>query len=386
MRALISVLASMFFALFPVLAFASGPTLSVDDPQACVACHGQVVSEWQESMHSRAHADSDPVFAAMRTLRMQKQGDAVAEKCAACHTPRSPTDTQSPAAKVGVSCAACHTVTEVDPSQPARGAARLTYGDGSVFFGPHDLTEGASAVHGTSAAPPHMTDGTTLCLACHGERSNPKGAITCTTGSELPHSSDPTATCTSCHMPQVEGPTGGVTEAGATHASHAFLGPHRAWLQGDSAFLAQAVDLKASIEDSDLVVVLGNLSGHAFPTGFPGRMAVVVAKGVDAAGEPLWAVPGKDAMKQHPEAVLNKVYVDDAGSPVLPPFAAKLVRDNRLKPDEVRTLRFSLPREVTQVEVKLVYHLMPPPAVEVLGLQGTPEATPKVMRSITVTR
>jgi len=366
-------------------AMAGGPSLPIDDPQVCAACHGQVVAEWQQSMHSRAHADQDPLFAAMRSLRMDKQGAEVADKCAQCHTPRSPQAPDAAAGRVGVSCAACHTVTAVDPSQPARGAARLTFGDGSVLYGPHDLAENASPVHGTGPAPAHLTDGRTLCLACHGEMKNPKGAPTCTTGVELAdHGED--ASCTSCHMPQVDGPTGAGVVPRETHASHAFLGPHRAWLQDDTSFLAQAVAIEAVIEGDALVVTLVNQSGHAFPTGFPGRMAVVVASGTSAGGDTVWSVPGKSPMKDHPEAVLNKVYVDAEGAPILPPFADKLARDNRLKPAETRTLRFSLPSEVVSVDLKLVYHLLPPPAVAALGVQDTAEAVPKVVKQLTVSR
>lgn len=365
-------------------ALAAPASVDLDDPQACAACHGTVHAEWTESMHSRAHADNDPIFAAMRALRMEKQGAAVGDKCNQCHTPRSTAAPDAPAGKVGVSCATCHTTVAVDPAK--KGAAALQAGEAGVLYGPHDLAAGASPVHGTAAAPATMTDGSGLCLACHGAMANPAGAPTCTTGPELAEAGDPAATCTGCHMPRVDGPAGAVGGR-ADHASHAFLGPHRAWLQDDPAVLQAGVGMTARLDGEALVVTLANQSGHAFPSGFPGRTVVVKAVARDAAGAVVWQAWTDNPMKEAPDAVLNKVYVDAAGQPILPPFAEKLARDSRLTPGETRTLRFAgLPATAQQVEVDLLYFLIPGPAAQALGLVGTPEAAPRRIHHQTLTR
>lgn len=352
-------------------AWAVPAAVPLDQPAPCAACHGTIHTEWTESMHSRAHADNDPIFAAMRALRMEKQGAAVADKCNQCHTPRSTAAPDAPAGKAGVSCAACHAVAAVLPE--GKGAKALKGAPEGVLYGPHDLAPGASPVHGTGPAPAHMKDGSTLCNACHGSMTNPAGAPTCTTGSEAAESGQ---SCTSCHMPQVEGPGGAV--GGATHASHAFLGPHRAWLQDDPGVLQQGVGMAAVVEDGALVVTLENRSGHSFPSGFPGRTVVVKAVAHDAAGAVVWSLWTDNPMKQAPDAVLNKVYVDEAGKPVLPPFSQKLVRDTRLKPAETRVLRLPAPPpEAASLTVDLLYFLVPGPAAKALGLEGSPEAEPR---------
>ena len=84
-----------------------------DNPASCKPCHGTVVGEWEESMHSRAHESRDPIFAGMRKLRMKVQGEAIAKKCATCHYPRDAAMTKPAVAKQGMACASCHLVSEI---------------------------------------------------------------------------------------------------------------------------------------------------------------------------------------------------------------------------------------------------------------------------------
>ena len=367
----------------PVPAERAGPTnpelaIDLDDPGTCAACHQAVHAEWTESMHSRAHMDGDPVFAAMRTLRMEKQGEKVGAKCLNCHTPRAPTDPDAAAAKAGVSCAACHAVASVQRDEGQLGAKALRYGVDGVLRSGRDLPPGASPVHGTGPALAEMADGQSLCLACHDATTNPAGAPACTTGPEHAEGADPGQTCVSCHMPEVEGPSGAMTDR-ASHRSHRFLGPHRAWLQDDPAILADAVDLAATLKDDRLSVVLSNQAAHAFPTGFPGRVAFLTAVGRDATGQDVWRSP-------EGWVVLGKRYVDSDGNPTMPPFAKELAADSRLPPDGERRYEAVVPPTVVSADVSLHFRLIPPPAVAALGLQGTPEAEPRLVRSITVTR
>lgn len=355
--------------------------INMDNPQACVGCHATIVREWEESMHARAHHDKDPIYGAMRALRMDKQGEDVAKKCAVCHTPRDPSDDTSAKAQTGVSCATCH---DVDSVGEGMGAKALQFRGDGILLGPSDLEMGASPVHGTGPAPEHMKDGKSLCLACHDATTTPAGEPACTTGPEFGASATD-QTCVSCHMPLVDEPSGSVDRDGK-HRQHIFRGPHRAWYQDDLSHLEQAVGLSAFLEDDKLVITLSNQSGHGFPTGFPGRMALVAAVGKDAGGQEVWKAWGKDPMAERPDAVLNKVYVDDEDKPVMPPFSTRLKRDSRLKPDEVRTLRWEVPSAVQEVDVKLLFRLLPPKAAEALQLADAPEAAPKTIGRVTARR
>lgn len=300
----------------PAVVVQTPPHAGLDfaDPGACASCHEAIHAEWEQSMHARAHADRDPLFAAMRTLRVARQGEAVGRKCATCHNPLAPDAPDSPAGRVGVGCGACH--------------------------------EGPDA---TLAAP----DARTLCLRCHDATRNPQGVATCTTGPENEHAGG--ATCVACHMrPSASG-----------HLAHRFDGPHRAWLQDDPAFLREAVGWSMTREGDVLHGTLVNRTGHAFPSGFPGRVAVIELT------DGTWSTEA---------AVLRKVYVDEAGNPTLPPFAARLAEDTRLEPGASRAVTLTLPPGTGDITVRLRFHLVPPPAVKTLGVDGLPEASPVIVQ------
>ena len=359
-----------------------------DSPDACVACHAKVVEEWRESMHARADHRVDPIYGGMRELRMAKQGAQLGRACADCHNPRSPDDLDSPAAKHGVSCATCHNLAAIHPGK--RGAQGFEFATDNTMVGARDLAPGASPVHGTGPAPDFIRDGQTLCLSCHAVMNNPQGVGVCTTGAEFSALADaePGAanqSCVDCHMPRTEGPAGAVGSQDA-HASHNFFGPHRAWYQDDTAPLAAAVEITGSLRGEQLELELRNLAGHGFPTGFPGRMVLLVAVAHDAEGRELWRNWSDNAMAESPESVLNKVYVDEDGKPTMPPFSSKLARDTRLTPGETRKLSFAVPPETAKVELSLVFRLIPPPMVKTLGLSDAPEGQPRVFLRKTITR
>lgn len=354
----------------------------LDAVETCAACHQQVVTEWKQSMHSRAHHDADPVYGAMRAFRMEKQGEAVGRKCNTCHTPRAPDDEDGAAARAGVSCAACHTT--VDVRDGAQGAEALVAGAPGTVYGPHAIEDGASPIHGNGGVSAVIADGRTLCLACHAATKNPAGVATCTTGPEhgAVEGAEP---CTGCHMPRVDGPSGSVSSR-ADHASHVFAGPHRAWYQDDPAFLAQALEVEARFDGGALVVDVANAAQHGFPTGFPGRVAMLRVQAKDAAGAVVWSNLGDDPMTDDPEVVWNKIYVDAEGQPTMPPFAEALKADRRLAAGARVSRRYAVPAEAVSAEIALVFRLLPPPAAQTLGIADLPEAAPRVAPLAAVTR
>jgi hypothetical protein len=356
--------------------------LNLDDPTTCAPCHAQVVAEWKTAMHARAHHDEDPVYAGMRSLRMKKQGDQVAGKCAQCHNPRAPEAPDSPAGRAGVSCATCHHLAAVDTSGTVKGAKALTFAEGDVLRGPHTIPaeRAAGAPHGLGPEAPWLTDGQSVCLACHGAMKNPQGVPTCTTGPEHAQAEGAPG-CTTCHMPEVAGSSGAVSPRD-THRSHAFHGPHDLW-RGETDFMATAVDLSATLDGTTLTATLVNQASHGMPSAFPGRVVLVHATGTDASGQQVWTNFEGDPMKEDREAVLNKVYVDAEGKPTLPPFSARLASDTRLRPDETRTLSWTVPDTVVSATVALKYRLVPPKAVGPLGLEGLPEAETRLVESVT---
>jgi len=360
--------------LLPVLGAAhasdsgdGGAAIDIDRPGNCVACHAAIVDEWQQSMHSRAHHDRDPIYGLMRAVRMEKQGAHIAGNCAQCHNPRSPENTSTPAALAGVSCAACHNIESVHRDSARVGAEALRFRNDDQLASGRDLPGGASAAHPTGKGIAALRDGETLCLACHDATRTPNRVAACTTGPEYAERRDTSETCVSCHMPELEGPAGAVGRQDA-HRSHAFAGPHRAWYQDDPSILQQAVSLNLRMEGDELRLTLKNNSAHAFPSGFPGRLAVLRLIGRDADNTEVWRNFKNDPMAEDPQAMLNKVYVNADGKPVPAPFSTALKRDNRLRADESRTLSYSLPSGVVEVEAALDFRLLPAKLADFIGL------------------
>ena len=287
---------------------------SVDgaDPSTCAGCHAAIVEEWSTSMHGRAHASKDPIFAAMSELRAREEGPEVLKKCGACHRPLAVTEPDSPAALAGVACGACHPRTATGVSTEA------------------------------------------TCLTCHAAAKNPGGAPTCTTGTENAALGGPA--CASCHL----------TPAEAGHRSHTFAGPHRAWYQDDLSVLSAAVAVELERDGDTVTISVTNRTGHGFPSGFPGRVASI-------------QVSAGDVTRQPEGLLFRKIYVDADDRPTLPPFAARLASDTRLSPGETRSATIDLPVDAGPITAELVFRLVPPPAVEALGLKGTVEAEPRAV-------
>ncbi len=359
-------------------ALAPAITLDANEPATCEACHGTLVAEWRESLHSQAHHSKDPLYATMRTLRTARQGPHIPAACATCHNPRDPVDHESAAAKSGVTCATCHELDGVHLGDGRKGITALVPGPPGRFRGPHDVIDGTSPIHATGLALAAITDGTTLCLACHGEERNAAGVPTCSTGIEHATAAG-TKSCTTCHMDELPGPSG-VVSTRASHRSHRFRGPHQV-----PDMLDEAVGLTGQFDHDALMVRLENRSGHAFPTGFPARMAVLEVRGFDSQGKEVFKNVTNEPLKEQPDAVFNVGYADAEGKPALAPFAAKLVRDTRLKPDETRDVRVSLPAGIAAAELRLRFFLVAPMAAKAMGYQGA-EAVPHLGQPIRVAR
>lgn len=342
--------------------------IDIEDPRTCAPCHQAVLDEWRESMHARAHHEQDPIYAGIRALRMAKEGEAIADACAGCHTPRA-AGRRGRVAKAGVTCATCHNVAAVHAGK--RGRAALETAAAGLLLGPHDLAGDATPAHGTGPTAPHLRDGATICLACHGTMRSGSGVPICTTGPERAEAPDDGETCASCHMPVVAGKSGPLSQA-QTHRSHRFEGPHRAWYQDDPALLKRAVRLSGTLGPAGLELTLKNVSGHAFPTGFPGRQAVLKVE-----------APGVEWPEAKP-IVLGKRYVDIDGKPTLAPWAVRLASDTRLRPGESRVIRLEPPAGATSVRVTLALRLLPPPLAKKLSLAGAVEGEIRVIEVLEI--
>ena len=270
--------------------------------QGCAACHSDIVASWSQSAHALAWQGER--FA--QAVRDASQP----EECQACHLPfaaqhplrvvhraEGAQDAPQHAAnpdwnpslhREGVTCAACH------------------------------LREGHVIGPRADAAPPHPVAvseelaSPALCAACH-QLSWPDAELAWyDTYGEWYRSPyrEAGVRCQDCHM----APRAGLASTGrfAAHAGHAMaVDPSRAisiLLELDSPVITRGAPYYLRIR------LQSTGTGHAFPTGHPGKTYTVRAVVVDAQGAPLH--------EPFEHALVRQVQEE-------PPFA--LVEDSRLQ-------------------------------------------------------
>ena len=269
--------------------------------QGCAACHGSIVASWEASAHAQAWQGE--------RYRQAVRDASQPEECQACHLPFAAQHPQrvihhaeglpdapqhatnpdwSPSLqREGVTCAACHL---------RQGQVVGPRGDGAA---PHPVA--ASADLGSP----------TLCAACH-QLSWPESETAWyDTYGEWYRSPfrEAGVGCQDCHMAPQAGPV--TTGRFAAHAGHAM-----------AVETSQAVSILLELDSPEItrgapfafrIRLQSTGTGHAFPTGHPGKTYIVRAAVVDAAGEPMHD-PSEDAL-------VRRVQEE-------PPFA--LVEDTRL--------------------------------------------------------
>lgn len=353
--------------------------IDIDDPTACAPCHGAIVEEWSISQHAHAHHSNDPLYAGILEMRSERQGRDLTPHCASCHHPRAQEDTDGAIAQQGVSCATCHAVEEVVQGS---GHEALRFSGEDRLRGPHDVTGEGSPLHLNGPAAPHLVDGQTLCLACHGEHSNPQGAPTCTTGAEHEQLANGES-CTGCHMPLVNHRSG-VVSPHLTHRSHTFIAGHGSRRSGNEDWMMGTLELEGSLGDEMLNLEVTNTSGHSSPTGFPGRRLTFSLVGSDASGAEIWHSADIDNPEVARTLEFARYYGNDAGEPAMPAFATQILRDTRLSPNEVRSISVPLPAEVVEVDVRVNFHFAPRPMLERQSLQEDPHFAPLTVAHVRI--
>jgi hypothetical protein len=336
--------------------------IDIDDTAQCEPCHADITREWRESMHAVAHR-GDPIYEGVLALRSKKEGAGLEEKCTPCHQPRA-------GKTAGVSCAACHNVASLAAS--GNGAKRFVPAAADLLLGPHELPADKTPVHQTGAAARHLADGASLCLACHDSLDNAAKISLCATGIEWRAGGPSAATCTSCHMPRAPG-AATVATTRADHADHRFLGPARLYRSEDGKRPSGMVEL--TIEGDPPIVKIKTFTSHAFPTGFPGRIAELSIRGFDSAGKEVWTS----------SAAFAKTFFDEANRPVMGPYGVSS-KDTRIEPAGERTFPVTSEHELVRIEAVLSERLLGPQLAKAIGLEGTKHAEPKIVAHRTFIR
>lgn len=126
--------------------------------------------------------------------------------------------------------------------------------------------------------------------------------------------------CTDCHMPLVRREDG---RMGRSHGPHGGL---------NAEFVKRSLRWRAWIEGEDVKVELANRTGHKLPGEIPSRSLLISVR-FDAG-------PWEDVLLRRPNKGEDRV-------------------DDRLRPDEVRTLAFPLPANAEAATVRILFRPLP---------------------------
>jgi hypothetical protein len=305
----------------------------------CASCHKTIYTYWSESAHAQSLDKPSYRDGLAAAIGNAADKEAVRQACVWCHAPTA-LSTGDYELKLGITreaitCDFCHTVSDVDLDK-ADHPFKLE--PGKVKRGPFQYLK--STAHETAYSPLHRSS-PLLCAACH-EHRNAQGVAVLSTYSEWKDSPYPArgTLCQECHMPLVPGEA--VREGvGGTLRS---VNLHRMVGGSGYAEIRRGLELRIesvlrSIESADVQVVVSNVrAGHSVPGGLSTK-AIVLAVGVDT---------GTGELLNRRERVYRRELLAADGQaltsvPDLFLRAATVGRDTRLKPQESRSERFTVP-------------------------------------------
>jgi hypothetical protein len=315
---------------------AEGPYGSAKE---CATCHKTIYTYWSESAHAQSLAKASYRDALAAALGDAADKEAVRRGCVWCHAPTALTtgdyELKQAITSEAVTCDFCHTVADVDLDKTGP-PFRLE--PGKVKRGPFQYLK--SPAHDTEYSPLHKSS-PLLCAACH-EHRNAQGVAVLSTYSEWKDSPYPARgmPCQECHMPLVPGEaaSAGVGETLRRINLHRMVGGS-GYAQIRRGLELRIESLMRSGASADVQVVVSNVRvGHAVPGGLSTK-AIVLAVGVDT---------GSGELLHRRERVYRRELLGQGGQalasvPDLFLRAASVGNDTRLKPQESRTERFTVP-------------------------------------------
>jgi len=339
------ILATVTFALAPGTPGASAAPAETGEQQAspytsaeeCGACHEAIHRGWSEGPHAGAASGGEFIASLERAV---EQG-AERSDCVWCHAPTTLVSgdvaLNDAISREGVTCDFCHTVADVDLERPGHP---FELAPGDVKRGPFEFAEAVG--HGTEYSTLHKSS-PLLCAACH-EYSNAAGIAVLSTYSDWKSGPYPLrgVTCQECHMAPVPGTT--VKKGIKAPSLIRVINQHRVVGGSSRSQLDRGLDLKISSMSrsggsaSLTVAVTNAAAGHPIPGGLSTK-SLVLAVGVE--------VEGGDLLHRR-EKIYRRELKDDRGQvlntvPDLFLRATSVGRDNRLRPQETREERFTVP-------------------------------------------
>jgi len=308
------------------------------DTKSCAECHEMIHYEHINSMHHKSSLFKDEFHRKIKELTTPDKYD-----CALCHIPAAkniravmkgteqPTDKSKREAD-GVSCFYCHQITKVLITKH-RNINFYAYAENTKpnFYG--NLKNVDSSDKHKSSSSNKIYKNSQVCMGCHGKKYNEHGIQICSAVDEKGATSD----CIGCHMPKYPGGTTKLNKRGRSeYTSHEFLGIR------DDSMIKKAVKLSIKqIDDSSIELTIKNKMGHDIIMQ-PMRLKYVETV-VDRAGQIIWKnykkLPSEDV-----EATFTRLFKDDKGHRVFPPFATGYLFNNNIKANSTKKIVYKLPK------------------------------------------
>lgn len=372
------------------------PTPERASRQNCGNCHAEIYDEWKLSGHASAannrrfsnlYEGRDWQGRPERGWSLLAEHPHGAGVCSSCHAPSLESDdpafdnlpSVSGVAAQGVHCDLCHKIREVSTEHLGLAHGRfaiewLRPEQGQVFFGPLD-----DVARGDDVYSPLQRQ-SRLCASCH--EGVVFGVPVYTTYSEWLESParGQGKQCQSCHM----APSGSMTNmapcAGGIDRDPSTLGSHQLLPGGREAMLKKCLKLSAQlVATSDGCEAIAELAardvGHRVPTGFVDRHLALAVEAFDVQGRPIEAAAGPRLpeaagrkLAHRPGRLFAKLLSESDGGAPAPFWRAGLrIDDNRLTPEKPEISRWTFPRDVCRVRVRLWYRRFWPETVEAKG-------------------
>jgi len=365
------------YILFAVNAFAELP-----ENGTCKMCHPKIYKEYKKSAHSKSTIYEDAIHKAIWDIHPRNKKNKYT--CAKCHTPSDvrilkalkegtaamPQDDELH--HEAIACITCHSIQSIkshpkthdeiiladnDKKRPIIFAAnKKNRNDKGLYVREHSIfkSKSRSPYHDINYTNEIFYAGK-MCLGCHQHMENKHGQNICTTESE--GAVDEESNCITCHMPKVEGSLASATMS-TTHRFHGFAGTRN---RPDLLSKYLKIDFKKSV--SGFEITLKNEATHNLllqPLRV-GKLNVSIKRGTET--EKLKSV-----------SFVRILGAD--GKPAMPWLATEIFKDNMLKADETRTLKYDTKVSSGDiVEAEFGYYLVNPKMHKKLNLTDNEQAT-----------
>ncbi len=365
------------YILFAVNAFAELP-----ENGTCKMCHPKIYKEYKTSAHSKSTIYEDAIHKAIWDIHPRNKKNKYT--CAKCHTPSDvrilkalkegtaamPQDDELH--HEAIACITCHSIQSIkshpkthdeiiladnDKKRPIIFAAnKKNRNDKGLYVREHSIfkSKSRSPYHDINYTNEIFYAGK-MCLGCHQHMENKHGQNICTTESE--GAVDEESNCITCHMPKVEGSLASAPMS-TTHRFHGFAGTRN---RPDLLSKYLKIDFKKSV--SGFEITLKNEATHNLllqPLRV-GKLNVSIKRGTET-------------VKLKSVSFVRILGAD--GKPAMPWLATEIFKDNMLKADETRTLKYDTKVSSGDiVEAEFGYYLVNPKMHKKLNLTDNEQAT-----------